>query len=420
MNFERHGRRVVVTGMGVVAPNGRDLTTFWRTVRDGVSAAGPVTRFDSSALPSKIAAEVRDFDCSGYIDLKRAKRFDRSIQYALVAAVQAVRDARVDVGQLDPDRVGVVEATSLSGMESAFRGQTDYETKGYRRLSPFYLINAYSGSGSGEISVELGIKGHAITYSSGSASGNDAVGYAFNMIRSDEADVMVVGGAEAPLLPPLYAGFCVGRLLSCRNDDPPGAMRPFDQARDGLLLGEGAAFLVLEEMSFALGRGARVYAEILGHARSCEAYHSVAPHPDGVGIRRAMEKALRDARLHCSEVDYINAHGTATETNDTVETLAVKRLFGEHARRVAISSTKPVTGHLLAAAGALETVICVLAIAHQEIPPTINLTAPAAGCDLDYVPQKSRPYPVRVAMNLNSGFGGKNSSLILREFASAV
>ena len=418
MSIERYHRRVVITGLGVMAPNGCNLREFWRTIRGGISAAGPITRFDTSKVPNKIACEIKDFNHEPYMDAKKSRRFERSIQYGIAASVQAVRDAAIDFRKMDADRVGVVEGTSVSGMESSFNGQTAYLTRGYRSMSPFTLINAYCGGGSGEIALELGIKGHAISYSSSSASGSDVIGYAASMIQQDEVDVMVSGGVEAPLLAPLWGAFCLTKVVTARNETPQEAMRPFDRHRDGFLLGEGAAFVVLEELSHALARGARIYAEVAGHGRSCEAYHSVSPHPDGVGLYRAMEKALRRARLHVSEVDYINAHGTATEANDLVETRAIKRLFGEHARRLAVSSTKPVSGHLLAAAGALETVVCVLTLTHKEIPLTLNFKEPAEGCDLDYVPGESRAYPVRVAMNINSGFGGKNSCLILKEYRS--
>ncbi|MGA3171727.1 MAG: beta-ketoacyl-[acyl-carrier-protein] synthase family protein [Chthoniobacteraceae bacterium] len=412
-----HARRSVITGIGVIAPNGQDNETFWNSIRLGKSAACPVTRFDVSHLPNKIAAEIKGFDVGAYVDAKKARRFDLSAQYGIAASVRAVRDAGLKIADLDPDRVGVVEGTSVSGMESTFKGQTAFlSNRGYRAMSPFTLINAYSGGGSGEIAIELGIHGLAVSYSSGSASGNDVIGYAANLIRGDEVDVVVVGGTEAPLLAPLYGAFCLTRVMSARNDQPQQAMRPFDKTHDGFVLGEGAAFLVLEELSHAQSRGAKIYAEILGHGRSCEAYHSVAPHPEGVGMRRAIEKALRDARLHYSQVDYVNLHGTATETSDRVESLALERTLNDHAYRVAVSSTKPVTGHLLAAAGALETAVCALAIKHQEIPMTVNFREPAEGCDLDYVPNTSRPYPVRVALNCNVGFGGKNSCLVLKEY----
>jgi len=418
MSFDENRRRVVITGMGVIAPNGCSLTEFWRTIRDGISAAGPVTRFDTSKVPNKIACEIKDFDASRYMEFKKARRFDRSIQYGLAAAVQAVEDAAIDFGASDPDRVGIVEATSVSGMESTLTAHLAFLSKGYRGMSPFTFLNAYCGGGSGETAIELGIKGHAITYCSGSCSGNDAIGYALQMIQSDDVDVMVAGGTEAPLLEGFWSGFCVTDVMTRHNETPKEAMRPFDKTRDGFLLGEGASYLVLEELAYALERGARIYAEVIAHGRSCEAYHSLLPHPDGLGLSKAMWKALRGACLHPTEVDYVNAHGTATESNDLVETRAIKSVFGERAKRVAISSTKPITGHLLGAAGAVETVVCALAIKNREIPATINLTEPAEGCDLDYVPNSLRPFPVRVAMNLSTGFGGKNSCLILKEYHS--
>jgi 3-oxoacyl-[acyl-carrier-protein] synthase II len=410
-------RRAVITGIGVIAPNGQDKETFWNSVRLGKSAAARVTRFDVSAFPNKIAAEVKGFDLSAYADAKKAKRFELSAQYGIAASVLAVRDAGLSIPDLDPDRIGVVEGSSVSGMESTLKAHVAFLSgRGYRAMSPFTLINAYSGSGSGEIALELGIRGLAVSYSSGSASGNDVIGYATNLIRMDEVDVVVAGGTEAPLLAGLYGAFCLTRVMSARNDQPQEAMRPFDKSHDGFVLGEGAAFLVIEELTHALSRGAKIYAEILGHGRSCEAYHSVSPHPEGVGMQRAIEKALRNAHLDSREVDYVNLHGTATGTSDQAECTALKRALGDHAYRVAVSSTKPVTGHLLAAAGALETAVCALAIQNQEIPMTLNFRDPAEGCDLDYVPNKSRPYPVRVALNCSVGFGGKNACLVLKEY----
>jgi 3-oxoacyl-[acyl-carrier-protein] synthase II len=416
-NPSKWRRRTVITGIGIIAPNGQDNETFWNSIRLGQSAACPVTRFDVSNLPNKIAAEIKGFDIGTYVEAKKGRRFDLSAQYGIAASVRAVRDAGLKIADLDPDRVGVVEGTSVSGMESTFKGQTAFLShRGYRSMSPFTLINAYSGGGSGEIALELGIHGLAVSYSSGSASGNDVMGYAANLIRSDEVDVVIAGGTEAPLLAPLYGAFCLTRVMTSRNDQPQQAMRPFDKSHDGFLLGEGAAFMVIEELTHAQSRGAKIYAEILGHGRSCEAYHSVAPHPEGLGMRRAIEKALRNARLHYREVDYVNLHGTATDTSDQVESQALEQVLNDHAHRVAVSSTKPVTGHLLAAAGALETAICALTIQHQEIPMTANFRERAEGCDLDYVPNQSRPYPVRVALNCSVGFGGKNSCLVLKEF----
>ncbi len=415
-NYDQN-RRVVITGMGVIAANGNDLSGFWHTIQKGVSAAVPLTRFDTSNAPTRIAAEIQDFDATRYMDSKTARRLDRSLQYSVAAARLAASDARLDLGAVDPDRVGIVEGTSLSNNETAARTEIAYSQKGYRGVSPLAMINGYCGGGSGEIALELGCKGHSITCSSGSASGNDVMGYALTMIQNDEVDIMVAGGAEAPILPQIWGVFCQSKVMTRNNDCPKEAMRPFDKSRNGFLLGEGGGFIVLEELSHALGRGAKIYAEVLGHGRCSEAYHPVAPHPEGMGIHRAMEKALRKARLHATEVDYINVHGTATEANDLVETRAIKRLFGSHAKRLAVSATKPVTGHLLAAAGAVETIVCTLALHHQEIPLTLNLKEPADECDLDYVSSRSRPYPIRTVMNLNSGFGGKNSCLILGQYA---
>jgi len=311
--------------------------------------------------------------------------------------------------------VGIVEGTSLSGNETTTRAHEAYFKTGYKGVGTFSLANG-SGAGSGEIAKELKVRGHALTLSSSSASGNDALGYAYHMIMHEEVDLMVAGGTEAPIVPGIWGALCLAQVLSRRNKTPETAMRPFDKTRDGVLLGEGAAFLVLEELTHALDRGARIYAEILGQGRSCEAYHPVAPHPEGIGYHRAMQKAFRAAGISPEDVDYINAHGTATEANDAIETKAIKRFFGSHAHRLAVSSTKPVTGHLLGAAGALETVVCALALWHQEIPLTLNHNDGGPDCDLDYVRGQSRPYPIRVAVNLSSGFGGKNSCLILRRF----
>ena len=420
MNFDPMQRRAVITGMGVIAANGLDLATFWYSIRNGVSPAAPVTRFDASPMTSRLAAEVKNFDGRNYMDMKMVKRSDLATQFAIAAASLAVQDAALDFRGMDHDRIGVIEGTTVSGMESVLKGHKNYlDNDGFRGLSPITVINGYCGEGSSRIALHLGVKGHALTYCSGCASGNDAIGYAQQMVRQDEVDVMVAGATDDMMIEPMYAGFCLLRVMTQRQENPAGAMRPFDRSRDGFVLGEGAAFVVVEELSHALARGAHIYAEILGHGRSCEAYNPTDTHPDGVGFRRAIEKSLRNARVHPSEVDYINAHGTATDTNDPIETRAIKAVFRDHAARVAVSSTKPITGHAMGAAGAIETVVCALALQHQEIPPTINLQEPDAGCDLDYVPGKSRPYPIRLAMNLNAGFGGKNACLILGKYSGS-
>jgi 3-oxoacyl-[acyl-carrier-protein] synthase II len=362
---------------------------------------------------------VRDFDPAESIDAKAARRLDRSLLFAVVASVRAAADAGIDCAAMDPDRVGVVEGTSVSNNETAARAEEEFAARGYRGVSLHAMINGYSGGGSGEIALKLGVRGHAITLSTGSASGNDVMGYALGMIKNDEVDVMIAGGAEAPIIPSIWGTFCQGKVMTRLPGDPKKAMRPFDMDRNGFTLGEGAAFLVLEEMYHALARGARIYCEVLGHGRACESYHPVAPHPDGIGILRAMDRAVRSARLEKTDIGYINAHGTATEANDRVETAAIKKFFGSHASNLGVSSTKAVTGHLMAAAGAVESAVCALAVHHQTMPPTINLTHPAPGCDLDYVRGLARPYPIEVAMNLSSGFGGKNACLLLGRFAGA-
>ena len=415
MSFHPGLRRVVITGMGVIAPNGSDLDSFWQSLRAGQSAAGLVTRFDASELPNQLACEVRNFEPGPFMDPKRARRFDLSIQYGVAAARKALTDSGLDVGRMDADRAGVVHGTSVGGTETILKNHEAYLQRGFRSISPFTMVYAYGGSGCGEIALELGLRGHAISLNTGSASGNDAVGHAWEMIRRDDVDVMLAGGSEAPLVRPLFASFCAANVMTVRNSEPRLAMRPFDKGHDGFVLGEGAAFLVLEELAHALSRGARIYAEVLGHGSSCEAYHSFASHPDGVGLHRAMEKAVRQARVHRGEIDYVNAHATATELTDTAETRAIKSFFGEHAHRLAVSGTKPVTGHLLGAAGAVESVATALALHHREIPPTANHVEPADECDLDYVAGAARPYPIRVALNLSIGFGGKNSCLVFKE-----
>jgi 3-oxoacyl-[acyl-carrier-protein] synthase II len=409
-------RRVVITGMGVIAPNGQDLDSFWKSVRDGVSAAGPVTRFDASHMPSQLAAEVKGFDSRLFMDAKMSRRSALSTQYAVAAASLAVRDAALDLKALDPDRLGVVEGTTVSGFESAFRGYQIYGQKGLRAVNPFDVINGYCGEGSSIVALALGIQGLAVTYCSGCASGNDAIGYGQLMIQQDEADVMVAGATDDNLTEAVYGGFNVLKVMSRRTGDPSDAMRPFDRDRDGFVLGEGAAFVVLEELSHALHRGAKIYAEVAGHGRSCEAFHYTETHPEGIGFRRAIAKALRNARVLPEEVDYINAHGTATQSNDPIESKAIQRVFGESAHRLVVSSTKPVTGHLMGAAGSVEAVVCALAIKNAMIPPTINLSEAADGCNLNYAPRRAIPWPIRYAINLNSGFGGKNACLILKRY----
>lgn len=415
MNYASKLRRVVITGMGVIAPNGSDLKTFWANVRNGQSAGGQVTRFDTKDMPAKVAAEIRNFDPMTFISRKKVRRLSLANQYAVAAAKKAVEDACLDVNQLDKGMLGVAEGTSVGCFEGTIAAHNGFMSGGYRRVTSFAIMNSYSGSGSGEVAEELGAKGPVMSVCSGSASGNDAVGCGCMMIRTGEADVMVVGGSEAPLIEQIWAGFCMAGVTT-RGIDPCGSMKPFDVHRDGFLLGEGAAFLVLEDLQHALDRGVRIYAEILGHGRCCEAYHPLAPNPEGIGVKAAITKALTSARVSPDDVDYINAHGTATVLNDVAETLGIKAYFGERASQIAISSTKPVTGHLLGASGAIESIICAIAINQQEVPPTLNLSEPSNDCDLDYVQYTARKLALNVVLNLSSGFGGRNSCLVIGRF----
>lgn len=416
MSIDCAQRRVVITGMGVISPSGQDLVHFWENVRGGISAAAPVRRFDASQLPVKIGTEVKDFDVSRFENGKKLGRFDLTVQYSIAAAVLAVKDAGIEIEKLDPDRVAVVEGTTMSGIHAMVKTRDLYvaSQNNVRALHPYTLVASYCGVGSSAIGLHLGIRGHAVTYCSGCASGNDAIGHAADMVRSDEADVAVAGGSEESL-EMMHVGFCRLRVMTELTGEPARAMRPFDRSRDGFVLGQGAAYVVVEELFHAINRGARIYAEFAGHGRSCEAYHPTDPHPEGLGYVRALEKALRQSRLNPTEVDYINAHGSATPLNDPIETRAIKQVFKDHARRLAVSATKPVTGHLMGAAGAVETVICALAVSRGEIPPTINLTEPDQGCDLDYVRDEARGYPVRAAVNLNAGFGGRYACLVLKK-----
>lgn len=403
--------------MGVISPVGNDLGTFWRRVAGGESAAGPLTRFDASGMPTRIAAEVHGFQPKEHTDTLSARRLDLGQLYAIAASRLAVADAGLDLARLDPERVGVVEGSSVGGIEACVNMHLSFAQRGYRGIPPSGMNNGHHGAGSGEVARQLGIQGYAITVGTSSASGGDAIGHALRTIQSGEVDVALAGAAEAPLFHVVWASLCLNRVMTRRNEVPSRAMRPFDRDHDGMLLGEGAAFLALEERSSAISRGARIYAELLGYGRSAEAYHPTLPHPEGRGAARAIGKALSDAGIEPGQVDYVNAHGTATAANDLVETLAIKQVWGERAKQLAVSSTKPVTGHLLGGAGALEAVVCALALHHQEVPPTLNCEVAAEGCDLDYVPGAARRMPVRAAVNMSSGFGGKNACIVLGRHA---
>ncbi|KUK41149.1 MAG: 3-oxoacyl-[acyl-carrier-protein] synthase 2 [Clostridia bacterium 62_21] len=407
--------RVVITGMGVISPVGTGLDTFWSALVNGVSGVREISRFDASQYRTRIAAEVTDFAPENYLDRKESRRMDRFTQFAVACAVMAVEDARLDLARVEKERIGVVFGSGVGGIQTLEEQAKILFTRGPDRVSPFFVPMMISNMAAGQIAMTFGFQGPNFTLVSACASSNHAIGDAFKIIQSGAADVVITGGAEAAITPLALAGFCAMKALSTRNDEPARASRPFDAERDGFVMGEGAAVLVLEGEEHARRRGARIYAEICGYGTSCDAYHITAPDPEGTGAARAMANAVADAGLRPEDIDYINAHGTSTPLNDRVETAAIKRVFGDHAYRLAVSSTKSMTGHLLGAAGGLEAVASVLTIFHQVIPPTINYEVPDPECDLDYVPNKARPARVRAVLSNGFGFGGQNASLVFRQ-----
>ena len=400
--------------MGVVSPVGIGLEAFWASLVEGRSGVGPITLFDPSDLDCRIAAEVKAFDPTQFMDRKEVRHTDRFCQFALAAAAMALEDAGLaGAGRLGP-RVGVIIGSGIGGMNTLEEQHRIMLEKGRGRVSPFLVPMMIPDMAAGLVSIRWGAEGPNSCTVSACASGSHSIGDAFRLVQRGDADIMITGGAEAAITPLAMAAFCSARALSTRNDDPPRASRPFDRDRDGFVMGEGAGILILEEREHALARGARIYAEIVGYASTGDAYHITAPAPEGRGAARAMELALRDAGVAPEEVDYINAHGTSTEYNDWYETLAIKRVLGDHAYRVAVSSTKSMTGHLLGAAGGVEAIATVLTLHRGIIPPTINLDNPDPRCDLDYVPNRARRQPVRVAISNSFGFGGHNAVLVFR------
>jgi 3-oxoacyl-[acyl-carrier-protein] synthase II len=408
--------RVVVTGLGVIAPCGLDAPSFWKAVVEGKSAAATVRRFPTEAFPCKIGCEVQGFDPADFMNAKKAQRLDPSIAFGIAAAKQAIDDAGLDLSAMDPDRIGIVDGMAVCGLHRTLEAQTRFLRLGYKGVQPTQTTSAFAGATSSEIAIQLGVTNQAVTIATACSSANDALAYAAYQLQSGIADVIVAGAEEAPIVEAFYSLFINLGVMSHSNDDPPGAMRPFDRDRNGFVLGEGAAFLVLESLPHALARGARIYCELSGHGRSCDAYSPVGHRPDGKGMKKALERALYSAQVPRDSIDYINAHGSATEKNEVIETSVYHEIFRHHARRLSISATKPVTGHLMGATAALESVICALSIYEKIVPPTINLANPDPDCDLDYVPREARRLPVRRAVNVNLGFGGKNSALIFSEF----
>ncbi|HXH07835.1 MAG TPA: beta-ketoacyl-ACP synthase II [Vicinamibacterales bacterium] len=409
-------RRVVVTGVGLISPLGVGTQANWEALCAGRSGIGPITRFDAAEFPCRIAGEVKHFDPLQFIEKKDVKKMDVFIQYAIAASQFAVDDAGLRVTPEIAPRVGVFIASGIGGFSTIEREHRALIDGGPRKISPFFIPAAIINLAAGQVSIRFGAKGpNSATCTACSASAH-AIGDAFEIIRRGAADVMIAGGSEAAITPMGVGGFAAMRALSRRNDEPERASRPFDRDRDGFVMGEGAGVLVLEELEFARRRGAPIYAELAGYGMSADAYHITAPSEDGDGAVRVMQAAICEARVPPTEVDYINAHGTSTPHNDKLETLAIKKCFGEHAYRLAVSSTKSMTGHLLGAAGGFEAGITVLAVRHQMLPPTINLDNPDPECDLDYVPHTARPARVRCALSNSFGFGGTNGALLFRRF----
>ncbi len=407
-------RRVVVTGLGCVTPLGLDVTSTWSNLIAGKSGIGPLTRRDASKFPAKVAGEVKDFDIAAFIDVKEGRRMDRFTQFAVASALMAVKDAGLTIDEQNAHRVGVWIGSGNGGMETYEEQFRNFEAKGYKRVSPFFVPMMIPDMAAGQVSIVLGAKGINACTVTACASGANSIGDAFKVIQRGAADAMITGGSEAAITDMSIAGFSSMKALSF-NEDPETASRPFDKNRDGFVLGEGCGILILEELEHALKRGAKIYAEIIGYGATGDAHHITAPAPDGEGGARAIQQALDDAGIQPEDVDYINAHGTSTPLNDKYETAAIKAVFGEHARKVAISSTKSMTGHLLGAAGGIEAVFSVKAIEEGIMPPTIHYETPDEECDLDYIPNQARIADVRTVISNSLGFGGHNVTLVFRK-----
>lgn len=409
-------RRVVVTGLGVISPVANDKDQFWSSIRQGKNGISRITQIDPALYASQMAGEVKDFDPSGFISPKDIKRMDWFVQFGVCCARMAVEDARLQVSREDPYRIGVLVGSGIGGLRVIEAQHKVLLSKGPGRVSPFLIPMLIANMAPGQIAIDLGVKGPNSCEVTACASSNHSIGEAFKIIQRGASEVMITGGTESCITPLGLGGFCAMKALSTRNDDPEHASRPFDRDRDGFVMGEGAGIVVLEELKHALNRGSPIYCEILGYGMSSDAYHMAAPSPDGEGPARCMSSALDDAGLRPQEVSYINAHGTSTMLNDKVETLAIKKVFGEAAKRIPISSTKSMIGHLLGAAGGVEFVVSCLSIKEGVVPPTINYQNPDPDCDLDYVPNRARSLNVEVVLANSFGFGGHNACLIIKKF----
>jgi 3-oxoacyl-[acyl-carrier-protein] synthase II len=408
-------RRVVVTGVGAVTPLGNDVETTWKGIIEGKSGIGPLTRVNADEYPAKVAAELKDFNPEVFMDRKEARKMDRFTQYAVASALMAVKDADLTINEENSERVGVWIGSGIGGMETFEQQYETFQKRGYKRVSPFFVPMLIPDMATGQVSITLGARGFNSCTVTACATGTNSIGDAFKVIQRGDADVMVTGGAEAPITKMSVAGFCANTALST-NPDPQTASRPFDKNRDGFVMGEGAGIIILEELEHALARGANIYAEIVGYGATGDAYHITAPAPGGEGGARAMKMAINDGGLQPQDIDYVNAHGTSTEYNDKFETLAVKEVFGEHAYNLAMSSTKSMTGHLLGAAGGVEAIFTVLAMRDSILPPTINYETPDPECDLDYVVNKARSKEIKAAMSNSLGFGGHNATIVFKKY----
>jgi 3-oxoacyl-[acyl-carrier-protein] synthase II len=407
-------RRVVVTGVGLVLPQGIGIDSVWEKIYEGVSGAGPITKFDTTDFETKIAAEVKDFRSEDYMEPKEIKKMDIFIHYALAATRIALDDAGLEISEKNAEKIGVIVGTGLGGLSSIEKYHKVLLERGPQRVTPFFIPMLIANEASGQIAIHVGAKGPNLCVVTACATGSHSIGEAFRCIQHGDADAVIAGGVEATITPLAVAGFNAMRAISTRNDEPERASRPFERDRDGFVMGEGAGIMILEELEHACKRGATIYAEMVGYGYTGDAYHLAAPDPDGDGAARCMEMALRDAKLSPDDIDYINAHGTSTELNDLTETLAIKRVFGDYAYKLPVSSTKSMTGHLLGAAGSTEAVFTCLTIRDKIIPPTINYENPDPRCDLDYVPNAARKGNVRVAISNAFGFGGTNATLVFK------
>ncbi|NIM26711.1 MAG: beta-ketoacyl-ACP synthase II [Gammaproteobacteria bacterium] len=407
-------RRIVITGLGVITPVGHTVEEAWRNILEGKSGIGLIEHFDTSAFSSRIGGSIRDFDLSPYMSPKEARKTDPFIHYGIAAAMQAIEDAGVEVTDANAERIGIAIGSGIGGLPGIEKGYDNFLKGGPRKISPFFVPSNIINMIAGNLSIQYGIKGPNYGIVTACSTGTHNIGDAARMIERGDVDVMIAGGSEMATSPTGLGGFASARALSTRNDEPERASRPWDKERDGFVLGDGAGVMVLEEYEYAKSRGANIYAELAGFGMSSDAYHITLPPDDGDGARRCMALAMADARMNPDEVDYINAHGTSTPAGDVVETRAVKAALGDHARKVAVSSTKSMIGHLLGAAGGVEAVFSVLAIRDGVAPPTINLEEPDEECDLDYVPNEAREMPIAVSMSNSFGFGGTNGTLVFK------